>query len=167
MIGDASGTGFGSAWVEGLGEPDGGKVVWEYGMWSDEGGNESSNWREADNLIKLFEEDVNDGSAVVAEIFLLTDNIIFEGCYYKGYSQSETLCALILRLHVAAQEGELNLHVIHIAGTRMKASGVDGLSQGDLVEGILKGDDPLKFIPLNELDLDRDEGRLEAWIDTW
>ena len=49
----------------------------------------------------------------------------------------------------------------------MKASGVDGLSQGDLVEEILKGDDPLNVIPLNELDLDRDEGHVEAWIDTW
>ena len=35
------------------------------------------------------------------------------------------------------REGGLILHVIHIAGTRIKNRGVDGLSRGDLLDGMM------------------------------
>jgi hypothetical protein len=44
----------------------------------------------------------------------------------------------------------LVLHVIHCAGTRMIAQGMDGLSWGDLLKGVMKGDDFLSFIPLHQ-----------------
>ena len=40
--------------------------------------------------------------------------------------------------------------MIHVAGTRMKAWGVDGLSHADLLDGMMAGVDPLSFIPLDK-----------------
>ena len=56
------------------------------------------------------------------------------------------------------------LHVIYIAGTRMKKSGIDGLSRGNLMEGILRGENPLKFIPLNNDAMERLGGRMSDWV---
>ena len=59
------------------------------------------------------------------------------------------------------------LHVIHVAGTRMKEAGIDGLSRGDFMVGIMAGMDPLSFIPLNEGANERVCGRLKSWADSW
>ena len=42
------------------------------------------------------------------------------------------------------------LHVIHVEVTRMKRAGIDGLSRGDILEGMIIGQNPLDFITLNE-----------------
>ena len=50
----------------------------------------------------------------------------------------------------------------------MKECGVDGLSRGDLLEGILKGGDPLKYFPFDKSVWDRDMGRVKTWLqDVW
>ena len=55
------------------------------------------------------------------EIFLFTDNFVFESTFYKGHSRaSPKLSEIILRLRKAERDGGLVLHVIHVAGTRMK-----------------------------------------------
>ena len=122
--GDASGSGFGSAIVSD------GEEHWNSGEWKDDiTDGDSSNWREAENLVVPLENAVDSGMAEGAEVFLITDNAVFEGTYYKGYSVSKKLSGIILRLHEAAQRGGLILHVFHVAGTRMKECGVDGLSR--------------------------------------
>jgi hypothetical protein len=35
------------------------------------------------------------------EVFVLTDNSVFEGAYYKGHSPSEKLNDIVFRLHKA------------------------------------------------------------------
>ena len=89
------------------------------------------------------------------EIFLLTDNQVFEGTFYKGHSDSPKLNDIIFDLRKIEMDTGCILHVIHIAGTRMKKSGIDRLSRGDLMEGIMMGENPLKFIPLNEGAMER------------
>ena len=107
---------------------------------------EFSNRREAENLVLRIERGLDAGELQGSEVFLITDNMVFEGCYYKGYSKSsKTVSDVTLRLHEAVHHGGLVLHVIHVAGTRMKDTGVDGLSRGNLLEGILKGEDPITF----------------------
>jgi hypothetical protein len=49
----------------------------------------------------------------------------------------------------------------------MKASGVDGLSQGDLTEGTISGKDPLLFIPFNRGSDDRLGGWVSTWVHSW
>jgi hypothetical protein len=49
----------------------------------------------------------------------------------------------------------------------MKASGVDGLSRGDLTEGMMAGKDPLSFIPFNRGADNRLGGRVSTWVYSW
>ena len=56
-------------------------------------------------------------------MFLFTDNMVFEGTYYKADLKSPDLHDLILRLHKAVMRGDLILHVIHIAGGEAPAGG--------------------------------------------
>ena len=46
----------------------------------------------------------------------------------------------------------------------MKGSGIDGLSRGGILEGILQGENPLMFLPLNELVWKRNKVRVQEWI---
>lgn len=100
------------------------------------------------------------------EVFIFTDNSTFEGTFYKGHSTSEKLCDVILRLRLVQQRSSCILHVTHVAGTRMKEAGIDGLSRGDLMEGMLKsGEAPWRFLPLSQ-DADDEVGRQGSRLDT-
>ena len=160
--GDASGSGFGTALV--MKERG---ILYESGMWTKEYAEESSNFREAENLVIRLEKEVREGDMQGREVFLFTDNLVFESTYYKGYSQSRKLSDIALRLHKLQREGNLILHVVHIAGTRMKEWGVDGLSRGDLLDGMMAGKDPLSFIPLNKGADERSNGAVKRWISQW
>ena len=75
-----------------------GVVYWTSGEWHEEGKEQSSNWREAANLVDRFTEEVESGTMDEEEVFLYTDNYVFESTYWKGSSSSKKLHALILRL---------------------------------------------------------------------
>lgn len=62
--------------------------------------------------------------------------------------------------------GGLKLHVIHVAGTRMIKQGTDGLSRGVLLEGVMKGEPMLDFVPLNKSAVKR-SAELLPWIQSW
>jgi hypothetical protein len=59
------------------------------------------------------------------------------------------------------------VHIVHVAGTRMIAQGTDGLSRGDLGEGIMKGNKVmLDFVPLHLSAIERSP-LLKDWINSW
>ena len=124
-------------------------VDYESGAWNLEWREKSSNCREAENLTDQLERLVADGSLVDHKVFLITDNSSFEGAYYKGHSPTRQLSEIEFRVQKAEQDRGFILHVIHISRKRMKASGVDDLSCGDLTDRMMSGQDPLSFIPLN------------------
>jgi hypothetical protein len=162
LMGDASGVGFGSALWDDKG------VQYEAGNWKKHWEEESSNFREASNLTARIENLGNSGELQDKELFVFTDNSSYEGTFYKGHSKtSPKLTELIRRLRVLERKYECLIHVIHIAGTRMKFSGVDGLSRGDFLEGIMSGSNPWDFIPLDTNANERTEGRVETWIRSW
>lgn len=161
LLGDASGSGFGSIYVEGD------EVEWQTGTCSEAWKEETSNYREANNITTRLEEMAKRQQLNGAEIFLITDNMVFEGCFYKGHSSSEKLSDIILRLRILERDHSLVLHVVHVSGKRMKSSGVDGLSRGDNSEGIMAGENPLKFIPLNLGAHERSGGAVESWVQSW
>ena len=78
-------------------------------------------------------------------MFLFTDNTTAEYAFYKGNSSSEKLFSLVLRLRKLQMHGNITLHLIHIAGTRMIDCGKDGLSRGVTNEGVMTGNHLLDF----------------------
>ena len=45
--------------------------------------------------------------------------------------------------------------------------GVDGLSRGDLLEGMMAGEDPLTFVPLTKGADKRSKGKVGKWVRSW
>jgi hypothetical protein len=144
---DASGKGFGvSLWVTGT---DGIDVC--YGTWDQKVSDESSNYREFLNLVLQIEKLSEKGLiARGTEIFIFTDNWVTEQCFFKGTSRSPLLFELVLRLRTLEMKGDLFIHLIWVAGTRMIEQGTDGLSRGDLSNGVMAGDSMLFHVPLNK-----------------
>ena len=173
VIGDASGKAKGAVVVSQYG------LDYESGVWTQHWRGKSSNVREAENLTDRLErlaralavsvadrlENLNKNGALVDhEVFVLTDNSTFEGSYYKGHSTSKELSDIVFRLYKAQRTGGFILHVLHISGKRMKATGVDGLSRGDHTEGMMAGEDPMSFLPFH-LGADmRSRGRVGKWV---
>ena len=160
IFGDASGLGFGSSWE--LGD----QLGYRYGVWGLKGEDTSSNFRELLNLVETLERNGLNGDLTGREIFLFTDNSTAESVVHKGSSTSPELYKLMVRLYKLPMRFLCSINVIHVAGTRMIAQGTDGLSRGDLLEGVLKGESMLSFVPLHESVLDR-QPSIKAWVDSW
>lgn len=62
--------------------------------------------------------------------------------------------------------GQVRLHAIHVAGSRMIAQGTDGLSWGVYAEGVMTGVPMLSYIPLR-LDALSRMPQLLPWVHTW
>jgi hypothetical protein len=160
-LGDASGQGYGNGLVIGN------QCHMEYGHWNDEIRAKHSNIKELTNLVGTVENAYAKGLLVNAELFLCTDNFVSEAAYYNGGStRNSELNDLIFRLWDLQMKGNFVLHMIHIAGTRMIDSGIDGLSRGDKAEGIALGKDILQYVPLNLFPFDRSP-TLKEWIESW
>ena len=163
-MGDASGKGFGS-----LISVDG-EVVWRSGQWTKDCSDESSNWREFRNIVDALEEYYREHQLRDIQVIMCTDNLVTECAFHKGSSHSPLLFDLVLRLRKLEIEAGWDLLVLHIAGTRMIATGVDGLSRGDGMTGIMGGDSVLDHVPLHLSGLDRADALgdgLRDWLDTW
>ena len=92
---------------------------------------------------------------------------MFQGCFYKGNSSSQKLNELVLRLRLVEIVTGYILHVIHVAGTRMKRAGIDSFSRGDLLDVMMNSQNPLEFIPQNESADERSGGQVFSWITYW
>lgn len=124
--------GFGDASQDGFGfniqMADDDTVHYRFGQWCDEVSEKASNYRELYNLVCRLEEMVEDGTLRGAEVFIFTDNSTSESVYYKGNSSSEELYELSLRLRKLEMRGDLIIHMLHCAGSRMQDEGADGSS---------------------------------------
>jgi hypothetical protein len=127
---------------------------------------ESSNYREFRNLVEKIESLVEDGSLRGHELFMFTDNSTTESAFFKGTSSSEKLFELVLRLRKIEMEGDLFIHLIHVSGTRMIWSGVDGLSRGDHNAGVMAGEPMMSFVPLAQNAAERSASLL-PWVRSW
>jgi hypothetical protein len=157
-FGDASGCGFGATLQ--FGED----IEYEYGQWSWES-QESSNWRELNNLVEFAEGKVRTKDLEGCELFIFTDNTTAEAAFWKGSSKSRKLFDLVLRLRKLEMEHDMIIHVVHVSGKRMIAQGTDGLSRADHSEGVMQGKPMVEFIPLHRDPLER-EPKLKPWLDS-
>ena len=161
IFGDASGLGFGSSWLSGT------DVRYRFGVWGgDSKTSTTSNYRELRNLVETLERSGLNGELKGKEIFLFTDNSTAESIAAKGSSTSPLLFDLITRVYKLTMKCMCSINLIHVSGTRMIEQGTDGLSRGDLLEGVLNGQRMLSFIPLHLSALEREPG-LKDWISTW
>jgi hypothetical protein len=160
MFGDVSGVGFGqSLWF-----PGGDDVDVFYGLWNTKAAGNSSNWKEFYNQVLGIERGIEKGTIPTGtKIFLFTDNFVTERAYYRGTSKSKMLFDLILRLHKLEMLGKLFIHLIWVAGTRMIEQGTDGVSRGDLSNGVMSGKNMLEFVPLDQ-GIDTRGPELVAWL---
>jgi hypothetical protein len=159
-FGDASGGGFGSATTSST-QPG---VSYRLGVWIDI--DESSNWREFANCVDSLEHEAILGHLSNATVFFFTDNSTVEAAIHKGTSSSRKLLNLVIRLMTLQLKFSFTLKVIHVAGTRMIVQGTDGLSRGQLNEGVMDGHSMLSFIPIHESALER-SSTLEDWLTSW
>ena len=110
------------------------------------------NFREANNLVDSIRHMVGKGRMSETELFVFTDNCVFESVFYKVKSNSNMLFETVLQIHEIPVEGGLIMHVVHISGKRMIEAGIDDLSIRNYMGGIMQGIYPLKFIPLHLVD---------------
>ncbi len=121
----------------------------QYGLWGKDDKAQSSNYRKPCNLVDTVEEEANKGHLKDSELWLFTDNSTAESYIYGRGSSSKLLHELVLHLWKAEIRHRFLLHVVHVTGTRMIAQGMDGLSRGILLEGIVRGEDMLSFVDLS------------------
>jgi hypothetical protein len=159
-FGDASGAGFGSSLLVGD------QLHYRTGTWIQSISDESSNYRELRNLVDAIDQAANEGVLQGAEVFMFTDNTTAEGAFFRGTSSVKPLFELVVRLKTLELRGEFQLHMIHVAGTRMIAQGTDGLSRGNIGEGVMAGEAMASFVPLHQTAIER-EPRVLEWIREW
>jgi hypothetical protein len=155
---------------------------YESGVWSQSWRGKTSNVREAEDFTDRLErlagklainiakrlKSLNKSSALTDhKVFVLTNNSTFEGSYYKGNLMSRGLSDIVFRLYKAQQAGGFIVHVLHISGKRMKATGVDGLSRGNHTEGMMAVDDPMSFLPFYMGADTCLQGRVGKWVQSW
>jgi hypothetical protein len=158
---DASGSGLGSSIML----PDSRTRI-RIGVWGKDIDDESSNFREFSNVVLCCKEEAQQGTLNGAHLYLFTDNSTVEGALYKGNSPSRKLFQLIVRLRKVELDCAATITVSHVSGKRMIAQGTDGISRGELNQGIASGMSMLSFIPLHLGALERESG-LKSWIQSW
>ena len=167
-FGDASGGGFGSSWesIDGKSNGEADHVGYRFGTWDSKSSSSSSNYREMKNLVDTLFTMAAEKELQGTELFLFTDNSTAEAAFAKGSSSSKELFELVLLLRKLEMDNSCKIHVSHVSGTRMIAQGSDGLSRGNLYEGVMRGTDMKEFIPIHKSAFERSPG-LAAWIDSW
>jgi len=162
-FGDASGPGFGmSTWSAGDVHVD-----YRFGTWTPVITSRPSNYREFLNMVMEIEMKAERGELHKGtELFLFTDNFTTEAVFYSGNAKSRPLYELILRLHKVQMNGDIFVHIIWVSGKRMIAQGADGLSRGDLTNGVMSGKPMLDFAPLHLSAIQRREQQLKRLLDS-
>jgi hypothetical protein len=160
-FGDASGQGFGNAIkINGM-------SYTEYSTWSRELEHKHSNYKELHNLVNAIKKAYASDLLKNTEIFLFTDNFVAECTFYNGgLNINKDLNDIVFELWQLQMKGDFTLHVFHITGTQMIESGIDGLSRGDKLEGIGKGESVNNFVPIHLALLIRSK-YIKPWMNSW
>ena len=159
-FGDALKAGFGSLWLSDSG------VKYRFETWGRDMDKSSFNLRELKNLVDTLKKMADNGELEGSETFIFTDNSTAEAAFFKGSSKSRLLFELILELRELEMKHKTKIHFVHVACTRMIAQVSDGLSRGNVLEGVMHGEAMNSFIPLNEGALETSLA-LKEWLRSW
>jgi hypothetical protein len=117
---DASGTGLGPSITTDQG------IRVRIGTWGKDSEDDSSNWREFENLVTTLESEVASGNLNGAAVVICTDNFTVEAAANKASSTSPKLYRLAVRLKALQFRCGAQFTIPHVAGERMKDQGTDG-----------------------------------------
>ncbi len=90
-----------------------------FGLWKKDEESQSSNYWEPRNLVETVEEEALQGYLTNRELWIFTDNLMAESCFFRGGSSSKLLHKLVLRLQRIKLSTRFVLHMVHVAGKRM------------------------------------------------
>lgn len=160
--------GFVDASKSGLGASiDTGKSLsYRIGTWGKDSEDESSNWREFNNLVETLEEEAKLGNLDGAFMVIATDNQVAEACLFKGNSVSEKLYDLIVRLRCLELKHGAQIIVTHVSGQRMILQGTDGYSRGETNLGIGMEKSMTHFCPWHKFPSEFSP-ELLPWVKSW
>jgi hypothetical protein len=99
-------------------------------------------------------------------VYLFTDNSTVEFALYSGTSSSRKLWELVIRFYELQNKFSTSFQVCHCSGLRIIASGGDGISRGQVNEGIMAGMPMTTYLPLQLLPLERSPN-LRSWLHSW
>ena len=116
--------------------------------------------------MEAMEDESKRGNLKGSLVILAVDNSTVESCLYKGNSRSQKLYELIVRFKYMELHSGARFIVSHVAGERMKSQGTDGVSRGNLKEGVSVGQAMLSFCPWHLSALERNS-KLKRWFSTW
>jgi hypothetical protein len=161
-FGDASGKGYGAALL--LWD---GVIFYRQGLWKWTIIKErSSNYRELRNLVDGLERAAEKGLLDGTEVWMFTDNTTAEAAFFRGSSKSRELHNLVLCLRVLEMKLGVRIWVVHVSGSRMIMTGIDGVSRGDMNAGVMAGADMLSFVSQNLSAMHRSP-KLTNWLQSW
>lgn len=136
------------------------------GLWDPEFAFGGSNLREAQAQVNHLLEEVRAGKHDGCELWAFTDNAVWSAVWNKGMSSARHLFDLVVSLKLECRDHEVWLHVCHISGNRMIATGIDGWSRGNQDAGVSLGYDIRQFVPLN-LGAFELHPALGDWCESW
>jgi hypothetical protein len=99
-------------------------------------------------------------------IILCTDNSTVEASLIKGNSSSKKLFNLTLEVCLLEMLEGAKIVVSHVSGEMMNAQGTDGVSRGQLKEGLSSGQSMLSFVSFHLSAVQRSDD-VEAWLRSW
>ena len=98
------------------------------GTWGHDEEDNSSNWREFENLVAGMEDAGKRGWLQGSIVLLATDNKVVERALFKGNSSSKKLFDSVLRLKGLQLVYSCKILVTHVSGSCMIVQGTDGIS---------------------------------------
>jgi hypothetical protein len=147
---DASGLGFGDTFLF----DD--KIEYVIGTWGSDEEKESSNYKELRNTVDSIERHAVEGKLTDSSLYFCTDNSTVKNELYHGRSKtSRLLHGLVVRMQLLEARYSFQVLMVHVSGERMKAQGTDGVSRGQLTEGVMNGKSMFSFLPMHETALER------------
>eukprot|EP00957_Ditylum_brightwellii_P006428 488012-Ditylum_brightwellii.AAC.1 len=136
------------------------------GVWGSATSDCPSNFKELCNAADALEDEGKAGQLGGVEVFLLGDNQVAEATFYRGSSTNQSLLAELLQLRKFKLKYSCQILLIHCAGTRMIAQGTNGVSRGNMAEGVMRGANMMQFVPLH-LMASEASPTLHTWIQSW
>ena len=137
------------------------------GLWDEVFAEGGSNLRDVQNFGNHLLEEIRAGMHDGCALWAATDNAVWSAVWHKGMSSVKHLFKIAVDLRVECQSHEVFLHLFHISGDRMIATGIDERSRGNLDAGVSLGHDIHPFIPLNKGAFELAGPLLEGWCRSW